>query len=54
MEECDQKVCNAFNQFDITITCSGTYLSEVADRLSLKVATKGSLRGKKNSENLDF
>ena len=30
-----------------------TYLLEVAARVSLKVATKGSVRGKKNSQNLD-
>ena len=31
-----------------------TYVLEVGARVSLKVATKGSLRGKKNSEKLDF
>ena len=33
---------------------SATYSLEVGARLSLKVVTKGCLRGKKNSENLDF
>ena len=42
------------DQFGITITCSTTYFLEVGARASLKVATKGSPRGKRNSGNLDF
>ena len=45
---------NVFDQFGITIPCSATFSLEVGARISLKVATKGSVRGKKNSENLDF
>ena len=54
MEECDQKVWYVFDQFDITIPCSAAYFLEVGAHVSLKVATKVSRRGKKNSENLDF
>ena len=53
IEECDQKVWNAFNQFDITLPCSVRYFLEVGARVSLKVAIKGPRRGKENSENLD-
>ena len=53
-EECDQKVWNVFDQFDITIPCSDTYFLEVGARVSLQVVTKGSIRGKKTPENLDF
>ena len=52
--ECDKKVRNNFNQCDITIPCSATYFLEVGACVLLKVATKGFIRGKKNSENLDF
>ena len=52
-EECDQKFWNIFYQFSINIPCSATYFLEVGVRLSLKVANKGCIRGKKNSENLD-
>ena len=54
MEECDKEVWNVFNQFDIIKTCSSTYRPQVGARVSLKVATKGSPRGKKNFEKLDF
>ena len=54
MEECNQKVWNVFNQFDITIPCSATYFLEVGARVSFKIAIKGSPRGKKYSENIDF
>ena len=54
MDECDQKVWNAFDQLEITISCSATNFLEVGARVSLKVATKVSSRGKKNSESLDF
>ena len=47
MEERDQKVWNASNQSDITIPYSGTYILEEDTCVSLKVATKGYLRGKK-------
>ena len=52
-EEWDQKVCNLFYQFGISLSCSATYFLEVGARVSMKLATKGSIRGKK-SENLDF
>ena len=54
MEECDQKVWNVFNQFDIAIIFLARYFPEVGGCISLKVVTKGSPREKKNSENLDF
>ena len=54
MEECDLKVWNVFDQFDITIPCPATYFLEVGACVLLKVATKVSAGGKKNSENLDF
>ena len=54
MEECNQKVWNIFDKFGITIPCSHIYFLEVGARLLLKVATKGFIRGKKNSENVDF
>ena len=47
-EECHQKVCNVFDQFGITIPCSAAYFLEIGARVSLKVATKGSLIGKNN------
>ena len=43
-----------FYQFGITIPCSGTSFLEVGARVSLKVATKRSLTGKKTSENLAY
>ena len=46
-EECDQKNLDVFNQFRIAIPCSATYFLEVRAHVPLKVATKGSLRGKK-------
>ena len=49
MEERDQKVSNIFDQFGVTIFCSAAYFLEVDARVSLKVATKGSIRNKKNS-----
>ena len=48
MEECDQRVWNAFKQFDIIITCWPGYLPQVGAQVSLKVATTGSPRGKKS------
>ena len=54
MEHYRTKILNVFDQFSITIPFSATYFLEVDARVSLKVATKGSRRGKKNSENLDF
>ena len=50
-EKSDQKVGNVFDQFGIAIPCLATYFLKVSARLSLKVATKGSIRGRKNSEN---
>ena len=46
-KECDQKLWNVFNQFGIIIPCSATDFVEVGASVSLKVATKGSIRGKK-------
>ena len=45
---------NALDQFGITMLYSATYFLEVGARISLKVTTKGSLRGKKNSKNRAF
>ena len=53
-EECDKKVWNVFDQFGITIPCSDTYFLEVGTRVLLKLVTKGFIRGKKNSGNLDL
>ena len=46
MEDCEQKIGNIFDQSGITIPCSTTLFLEVRPRISLKVATKGSLRGR--------
>ena len=51
---CDQKVWNVFDQFGIAIPCLATYFLEVGAHVSIKAATKVSIRVKKNSENLDF
>ena len=53
MGGCDLKVWNVFNKLEITIPCSAIYFLEVGARVSLKVASKGSRKGKK-SENVDF
>ena len=53
-EEWDQKVWNVSDQFRITIPGSATYFVAVGACISLKVANKGSITGKKNSENLDI
>ena len=53
-EESHLNVWNIFNRFGITIPCSTTYALEVGARDSLKVATRGSIRGEKPPENLDF
>ena len=34
--------------------CSATYFLEAGARILLKVATEGSIRGKKNTEKLEF
>ena len=54
VEECDQKVWNIFDQFDITIPFLARYFLEVGVRVLFKGATKGPIRGKKDSENVDF
>ena len=46
MEECNQEVWHVFDQFDIPLPCSAAYFLEVGGCMSLKVATKGSPRGK--------
>ena len=38
---------HVFDRFGITILCSATYFLEVGARVSLKVATNGSIRSKK-------
>ena len=53
-DECYQRNCSSSDKFGITIRCSATYFLEAGVRVSLKAATKGSLGGKKKSENLDF
>ena len=53
-EEYDQKDCSASGKFGIITTCSATYFLELGASVSLKVASKGSLRGEKHSENWDF
>ena len=50
-EECDQKVGNILDQFGINISCSAKYFLEKAPRVSLKLATKESLRGKRTTKN---
>ena len=45
-EECDKKAWNAFDQFDINLSCSATYFLEVAGHVSYRVSTTSSLRGK--------
>ena len=47
-EKSDQKVGNVFDQFGIAIPCSATYFVEFGARISLKAATKGSIRRKNN------
>ena len=53
-EECKKNVEIFFDQFGIIIPCSCTYFLEVGACLSLKVATKGSIRDEKDSEKLYF
>ena len=54
-EKWNQKFWNVFDQFGITIICSATCTLEVGVRVSLKVATKTSSRGKKkNGGNLQL
>ena len=47
MEECDQKYWLISDKFGISIPFSGIYFMEVGAHVSLEVATKGSLIGKK-------
>ena len=47
MGDCNQKHWSYFDQIFINIPCSPIYFLEVGAPVSLKVATKGSLRGKK-------
>ena len=46
-EECNQKVPDVFDQIGVDKPCSTTYFLEVGACVSLKVATKGFLRGKR-------
>ena len=52
-EECDQKNWRFSNKFGMLMLGSNTYFLEVSAHVSMKVANKGSFRGKK-SENLAF
>ena len=54
MKKCDLKVSIIFDQFGITVPSSALWFLEVGARLSLKGATKGSIRDKKDFEELDF
>ena len=47
MQECDQKVWNVSDEFGVGKPCSTTCFLEVGACVSLKLATKGLLRGKK-------
>ena len=53
-EECDQDDWSVSDNFEIATSCLAMYHLEVRAPASLKAGTKASLRGKKNSENLDF
>ena len=53
-EKCDSEVWKFFDQFGINIPCSATFCLEVGTRIWLKVATKGSIRGKIKFRNLEF
>ena len=50
MEEWHLKAWIIFYQFGITIPCSATYFLEIGVHVSLKVATKSSIGGKRNSK----
>ena len=50
MEECNQKVWNISDQVDISTPFSAKYLLEVGVHVSLKLATKVFVRGKKTSK----
>ena len=49
-EKCEQIFYNVFHQFGITIPCTARYSLEVAACVSLKVATKVSLRSNKTQK----
>ena len=53
-KQCHLKVGNLFYQSDITKSCSATYFLEVGASISLKVASKGSIRDKKTLKNWIF
>ena len=44
-KECNQGDCNFYDKFGITTHCSATYYLEVGAPVSMKAATKASLRG---------
>ena len=46
-KECNQGDCNFYDKFGITTHCSATFYLEVGAPVSMKAATKASLRGKK-------
>ena len=48
MEKCDQEDWSVSDKSGVFTTCSATYHLEVGWLVSLKVATKASLRSKKN------
>ena len=53
-EECNEKDWRVCHRFGIIKPFSATYFLEVDAQVSLKVAIKGFIRGKKNSEDLDL
>ena len=48
MEEWDQKIWNVFDKFGIIMPFPAMHFLEVGARVSLKIATKGCIWGKKN------
>ena len=50
MDECHQNVSKVFVLFGSIIRIVATYFLEVGEPFSLKVAFKGSIRGKDNLE----
>ena len=46
MEECDQSNLNVSDKLGMFISLSATFVLQMIAQVSLKVATKGSLRGK--------
>ena len=53
-EEFDQEDWSVCNTFGIITSCSATYHLKMGAPISLKLGSKVSFGGKKNSENLSF